>query len=166
MVAGGLDGVQHLGSHGETVLVDGAVHDLAQLLLAAGEGDLVVADVLGITAVHEAQILRNVLVEDDPAGGAGHHAGNAFAVDLQRPAYQNGAVGTDGPVIVGHEGFVLAGVHVNRLEGSGLLALLQSGVGCQELVRVHNAVRFVSPASSHQTVWAPISSLPMRSMVR
>ena len=140
MVAGGLDGVQHLGSHGETVLVDGAVHDLAQLLLAAGEGDLVVADVLGITAVHEAQILRNVLVEDDPAGGAGHHAGNAFAVDLQRPAHQNGAVGTDGPVIVGHEGFVLAGVHVNRLEGSGLLALLQSGVGCQELVRVHNAL--------------------------
>ena len=122
------------------MLVDGAVYDLAQLLLAAGEGDLVVADVLGITAVHEAQILRNVLVEDDPAGGAGHHAGNAFAVDLQRPAYQNGAVGTDGPVIVGHEGFVLAGVHVNRLEGSGLLALLQSGVGRQELVRVHNAL--------------------------
>ena len=46
LVAGGLDGVQHLSGHGEAVLVDGAVHDLAQLLLAAGEGDLIVADML------------------------------------------------------------------------------------------------------------------------
>ncbi|CAN4031180.1 Virus attachment protein p12 family, partial [Dysosmobacter welbionis] len=41
LVAGGLDGVQHLSGHGEAVLVDGAVYDLAQLLLAAGEGHLI-----------------------------------------------------------------------------------------------------------------------------
>ena len=72
LVAGGLDGVQHLGGHGEAVLVDGAVHDLAQLLLAAGEADLVVAGVLGVGAVHEAQVLGDGLVEDDAADGGLH----------------------------------------------------------------------------------------------
>ena len=75
LVAGGLDGVQHLSGHGEAVLVDGAVYDLAQLLLAAGEGHLIVADVGGIGPVHKAQVLRDVLVEDDTAGGGLYHSG-------------------------------------------------------------------------------------------
>ncbi len=56
-IACGLDGVQDLRRGREAVLVDGFIHNPAQLLLAAGLGNLVVADVDGIAAVHKAQVL-------------------------------------------------------------------------------------------------------------
>ena len=168
LVAGGLDGVQHLSGHGEAVLVDGAVHDLAQLLLAAGESDLVVAGVGGIGPVHEAQVLGDVLVEDDAAGGGLHHGGALHPVHGQRPAHADGAVGPDDAVVVGHQGLFLAGVEVEGLVGGLLLALLQGVVGGHERVAstTELAVRSVSPASAHQMVSAPFSALPIRSMVR
>ncbi len=50
----------------KAVLLDGAVNDFAQLLLAAGDGDLVVEDVIGVRTVlgsHKAQILAGCCVE-------------------------------------------------------------------------------------------------------
>ena len=137
VVAGGLDGVRHLGGHGKAVLVDGAVHDLAQLLLAAGEGDLVVAHVGRVRAVHEAQVLGDVLVEDDAAGGGLHHGGVLHAVHGQGPAHQDGAVGPDDVLVVGHQGLFLAGVDPHRPVGGLLLVLGQGRVGGLEGVGVH-----------------------------
>ena len=140
LVAGGLDGVQHLSGHGEAVLVDGAVYDLAQLLLAAGEGHLIVADVGGIGPVHKAQVLRDVLVEDDTAGGGLYHSGVADAVHGHGAAHADGAVGPNHMVVVGHEGLFLAGVEVERAVGGLLLPLLQGVVGGHKVIRVHDGV--------------------------
>ena len=140
LVAGGLDGVQHLSGHGEAVLVDGAVYDLAQLLLAAGEGHLIVADVGGIGPVHKAQVLRDVLVEDDTAWGGLYHSGVADAVHGHGAAHADGAVGPNHMVVVGHEGLFLAGVEVERAVGGLLLPLLQGVVGGHKVIRVHDGV--------------------------
>ena len=140
-VTGGLDGIQHLGGNGKAVLVDGLVDDLAQLLLAAGLGNLVIADVSGIAAVHEAQILRNVVVEDDAARGDLHQTGVLLALVFAGHAHQNGAVRTDDAFVVGHQGLILAGVHMNGLVGSLFLAFfLGSSVGSEELVGIHHSL--------------------------
>ena len=78
LIAGGLDVVQHLGGDGKAILLDGAVHDFAQQLLAAGLGDLIVKELIGgrtvlVEALDKAQILGDVAVEDDPAGSRPHH---------------------------------------------------------------------------------------------
>ena len=49
--------------------LDTAVDDLAQLLFAHQEVDLQIKQVLRIGTVHKPQILRNRLVENDPAHG-------------------------------------------------------------------------------------------------
>lgn len=77
------------------------VYDLAQLLLAAGEGHLIVADVGGIGPVHKAQVLRDVLVEDDTAGGGLYHSGVADARSTVMVRRTPRAVGPITLVVVG-----------------------------------------------------------------
>ena len=72
-----LDVIEHFGRDGEVVQLDRAVDDLAEQLLAADLGDLVVEVVFGRLAVfihapHKAKVLRDVAVEDDAADGNAH----------------------------------------------------------------------------------------------
>ena len=140
VIAGGLDVVQHLGGAGEAVLLDGAVHDLAQQLLAAGLGDLVVEEVLtggavGVEAVDEAQGLGDVAVEDDAAGGATHHVGKLLAVILLGDPDPHGLVHTDDMLVMGHEDLVLVAVDVEV--GIGLLLFGELVVGLAGQGEVH-----------------------------
>ena len=63
LVAERLDVVEHFGADGEAVLLDAAVDDVAQLLLAHLEAYLGVEGVLRVRAVHVAEVLRDGLVE-------------------------------------------------------------------------------------------------------
>ena len=81
LVAHCLDAVENFGRNGEAVLLDAAVNDIAQLLLADLEADLVIEHGLGIGAVNISQILRNVLIEDYAADGALDNLGLLNAVD-------------------------------------------------------------------------------------
>ena len=132
---------------------------LPSCFLPHGEGDLVVEDVLGIAAVHEAQILRDVLVEDDAADGRRRSLRGCSVSPLTSQRHGAPGSGSAGPtcaVVVGHESFVrVAGRHVERLDRSaGLLALsLQSRrcarQGTRPRPRCSCAGRLVSPASAH-----------------
>ena len=107
LVAGGLDVVQHLGSDGEAILLDGLVDDLAQQLLAAGLGDLVVKELVGgctvlVEALDKTQVLGDVAVEDDAAGGGADHMTDLHTVQLLGHADPDGLVDTDDVLVVGH----------------------------------------------------------------
>ena len=80
------------------------------------------------------------MVEDDAAWSDLHHAGVIHAVHVQGAAHQHGAVGTDGMLIVGHQGFVLAGVDMQGLVGGLLLLLGQGRVGGHELLGIHDGL--------------------------
>ena len=114
LVAGGLDVVQHLAGHGKAVLPDGAVNDLAQLLLAAGHVDLVVANVVGVAAVHKAQILWDIVVEDDAPGGDVHDLAVLHTLIHKLPADLDGGVDADDMVVVGQHHLVLVDEHLAR----------------------------------------------------
>ena len=118
MVAGRLDVVEHLGGDGEAVLLDGTVNDLAQLLLAAGERDLVIEVMLGGVAVlvhtlDKVEVLRDVVVEDDAADGRVDDLVAHRAVrQLLLHAHADGLVGADEMVLEGEHRLVLVAVDV------------------------------------------------------
>ena len=121
LVAHRLDAVEHLGRDGEAVLLDAAVDDIAQLLLADLEADLMVKGVLGVGAVNVAEILGDGLVEDYAADGgddglldldAVHGLGNSQADRRMQP---------DAAVVVGHDGLGGIAVHKSGLIGDKLL---------------------------------------------
>ncbi len=132
LVARGLDVVQHLAGHGEAVGADGAVHDLAQLLFAAGHAHLVVAHPVRVLPVHKAQILGDVLVEDDPARGDVHDLPVGHALVLKAAADLNGGVDAHHPVVVGQHHLVLVDEHLAR---AGFL-----GVGVGKVVGAQHHV--------------------------
>ena len=123
LIAKGLDVIEHLGRNGEAVLIDAAVDDLAELLLADLEADLKVEHVLGIGTIHVAEILRDGLVVDDTADGRLDCAVQCLAVDLARNAHQDRRVQTDIAVVVGHDGLVRVAVDLERLIARELAVL-------------------------------------------
>ena len=143
LIAGGLDVIQHLGGHGEAVLLDGAVHDLAQELLAADLGDLVVKEFIGgsavlIEALHKAQILGNIAVEDDAPSGTPNHMADLFPVQLLLYTDPNGLVYADDVLIIGHEHLVLVAVDIQRIIGLllvGELVVVLTGQGEVDILR-------------------------------
>ena len=90
-----------MGRHGEAVLDDALVDDLAKLLLANDEVDLGVEHLLGVAAVHEAQILGDALVEEQAAHGGAHQLVADNAVHLRLPADQDGHVELQLALVVG-----------------------------------------------------------------
>ena len=117
LITPGLDGVQHGGGHGEAVLGDALVDDLAQLLLAGDEVDLGVEHGLGIGAVHEAQVLGDALVEDQAAHGGAHQLVALLAVHLHGAADQDGHVEVQLALVVGQASLPVVGVHPVDLTG-------------------------------------------------
>ena len=105
------------------MLLDAAVDDLAELLLADLEADLKVEHVLGIGTIHVAEILRDGLVVDDTADGRLDCAVQCLAVDLARNAHQDRRVQTDIAVVVGHDGLVRVAVDLERLIARELAVL-------------------------------------------
>ncbi len=115
VIAQVLDGVQNAGGDGEAVLGDALVDDLAQLLLANHEVDLGLEHVLGVAAVHKAQVLGHSLVVDEAAHGGLHQLVAHLTVDLPVHTHLDGGVESDDTGIVGQHGLVLVGeavVHV------------------------------------------------------
>ena len=141
LVAHRLDAVEHLGRDGEAVLLDAAVDDVAQLLLADLEADLIVERLLGIAAVDIAQILRDILVEDDAADGRGDDAALLGAVHRFGDAQADRGMQADVALVVGHDGLVGIAVDekrlVFRLRGALLGRLEIQGI---ELVAVHHGI--------------------------
>ena len=105
------------------MLLDAAVDDLAELLLADLEADLKIKHMLGIGTIHVAEILRDGLVVDDTADGRLDCAVQCLAVDLARNAHQDRRVQTDIAVVVGHDGLVRVAVDLERLIARELAVL-------------------------------------------
>ena len=115
------------------------VDDLAQQLLAARLGDLVVEELVGgravlVEALHEAQILRDVAVEDDAACGGAHHMADLLAVQLLGDAHPHGLVDADNVLVVGHQRLVLVAVDVQMSVGLLLVGELVVGLAGQREV--------------------------------
>ena len=70
---------------------DALVDDDAEFLLANKEADLKVEQMRGIAAVHEAEVLRDRLVEDQAADRRRDDAVLHHAVDLLAVAHADGA---------------------------------------------------------------------------
>ena len=103
----GLHAVEHHRGHLGAVDGDAAVDDLAQRLFGDQEADLEVEHMLGVAAVHIAQVLRDGLVEDDAADGGVHHLAQRLAVHLAGAAHLDGRLQGDDVRGVGHQGLVL-----------------------------------------------------------
>ncbi len=129
LVTPGLDGVQHLGGAGKAVLGDTAVHNLAQLLLAAHEVDLRLEDLLGVGAVHEIQILRNALVKEQAAHGGAHQLMAHLTADFRKAADQDGLVELQDALGVGQLGLVVVGEYAVDLFCLPVLGLGAQGGG-------------------------------------
>ena len=123
LVAHCLDAVENFCGNGEAVLLDAAVNDVAQLLLADLEADLVVKHGLGIGAVNISQILRDVLVEDDAADGALDNFGLLDTVDSLCNSYEDGGVQADITLTVCHDRLIGVTVAKQGLIGGSGLAL-------------------------------------------
>ena len=82
----GLDGVEHLGGAGCAVDLDAFFHDLGQALLIRLEIDLILEHIVDGVPLDKPEILRDRLVEDDPADGGFHQAVLHHAVDFQETA--------------------------------------------------------------------------------
>ena len=124
--------------------LDRAVDDLAEQLLAADLGDLVVEVVFGRLAVfihapHKAKVLRDVAVEDDAADGNAHDLAAHGAVrHLLDRADKDGLVDTDEVVVVGEHGLVLVAVNVQIHAGLlfvGQLVVALAGKGKVNVLR-------------------------------
>ena len=70
LVADGLDIVQHFRRAGEAVHVDDFLENLLALLLLDEEVNLGLQLVLRLGAIHEAEVLRNNLIEEDASRGS------------------------------------------------------------------------------------------------
>ena len=141
LIAEGLDVIEHLGRNGEAVLLDAAVDDLAELLLADLEADLKVEHVLGIGTVDIAEVLRDGLVVDDAADGRLDRAVQRLAVDLARHAHQDRRMQADIAVVIGHDSFIRVAVDLERLIARELAALsLGLLVRGDKVVRVDNLI--------------------------
>ena len=144
LVARGLDVIEHFGRDGEVVQLDRAVDDLAEQLLAADLGDLVVEVVFGrlavfIHALDKAKVLRDIAVKDDAADGNAHDLAAHGAVrHLLDRADKDGLVDTDEVVVVGEHGLVLVAVNVQIHAGLlfvGQLVVALAGKGKVNVLR-------------------------------
>ena len=101
-----LDVVQHLRGLRIAVGAEALVDDAGEVLLAAQEADL--EGVRVFVSVDEAQILRDLLVEDEASDGGFHQA--AFLIfGSQIHAHLDLRVDTHGAGLVGHEHFGVVG---------------------------------------------------------
>ena len=123
------------------MLLDAAVDDLAKLLLADLEADLMVEHMLRIGAVDVAEILRDGFVEDDAADRGADHAVQYLAVHLSGHAHEDRRVQADIAVVVGHDGLFRVAVELHRLVFR-LSAALGLGLflGRNKVVGVNNLV--------------------------
>ena len=141
LIAERLDIVEHLGRNGEAVLLDAAVNDLAELLLADLEADLKIEHVLGIGAVNVAEILRDGLIVDDAADGRLDRAVQQLTVNLARNAHKDRRVQADIAVVIGHDGLIRIAVHLERLVGRRRLAVsLGLLVRGDKVVGIHDLI--------------------------
>ena len=101
-----LDIVENVRRAGSPVDLDAAIDDLAELLLAHQEIDLIFEGVFRIGAVDKAEILRDRIVEDNASDGGIHQTGNGSAVHLDAAAHLDLGVQADHLRVVGHEGLV------------------------------------------------------------
>ena len=124
LVAEGLDAIEHLGGDGEAVTADALVDDDAEFLLADEEADLKVEQMRGIAAVHEAEVLRDRLVEDQAADRRRDDAVLHHAVDLLAVAHADGRMQADAAVSIGRDGLIDAGIGMQRQIGRGALLLI------------------------------------------
>ena len=124
LIAHRLDGVQHLGGLVKVMHADAAVNDLAELLLAAGEHDLEIEQMLVVT-LDKAQVLRDTGVEDQAADGRIHDAGNGLATDGCGHADLDGRMDADDAVIISQHGLIRRG---EDLAGARLVVLVDGQI--------------------------------------
>ena len=108
----GLDPVQHFSSLRGAILVDRPVDDLPQLLFAHQKADLQVKHVVGVAPVHIAQILRDRIVEDDPAHSGLHNLGDPFIPHLFGDPHLDGGMQAHAARLIGHGGLVEISEHL------------------------------------------------------
>ena len=89
------------------MLANALVNNLAQLLLAAGLHDFQLEHIFLGMSLDEAQILRDLLVEDQAACGRIDDAGNGLAVYDNASAHLNRCMNADDALIVCHQSLVL-----------------------------------------------------------
>ena len=120
------------------MLLDAAVNDLAELLLADLEADLKIEHVLGINV---AEILRDGLIVDDAADGRLDRAVQQLTVNLARNAHKDRRVQADIAVVIGHDGLIRIAVHLERLVGRRRLAVsLGLLVRGDKVVGIHDLI--------------------------
>ncbi len=85
---------------------DAAIDNLAELLFAAGLHDLQLEHVFLGVSLDKAEILRNLLVENQAAGSRIDQTGNGLAVDLLAHAYLNRCVNLNHALIIRHQRLV------------------------------------------------------------
>ena len=117
LVAHGLDIVQHLGADIHAVHAEAVLNDVAQILLDNLLVDFQLEHIVhGLTGL-EAQILGNVLVEDQLAQGAVDHTALRHALEGTVDTHLNGRLQSDLMRLIGHERFVLIGKDAARADG-------------------------------------------------
>ncbi len=101
-----LDFIQHLRSRRRTVNSDAALDNLRELFVVHKERNLQIKLLFGIGSVHIAQILRDHLVEDQPANGCIDQLGNFLIANGFGNPHLNRRVQGNRPRIVSHQSLV------------------------------------------------------------
>ena len=121
--------------------LDAAVDYIAELLLADLEADLMVKGMLGIASVNIAEILRDLLVEDDPADGALNDLGLLNAVKALGNTNEDRRVQADLALTVRHDSLAGVAVYKQGLVRRGFAALCGClFLGRDEVIAVNDLV--------------------------
>ena len=107
LIALSLDGVQHLCAGTGAIAGHAAGNDVGQGLFGHAEADLILQPVLRVGAVDITQVLRNGVIEDDPADGGIHQTGALHTINDHGAADLDGSVQGHNVLCVGHQGLVL-----------------------------------------------------------
>ena len=107
LIALSLDGVQHLCAGTGAIAGHAAGNDVGQGLFGHAEADLILQPVLRVGAVDITQVLRNGVIEDDPADGGIHQTGALHTINDHGAADLDGSVQGHNVLCIGHQGLVL-----------------------------------------------------------
>ena len=123
------------------MLLDTAVDDIAELLLADLEADLLIEGMLGIGSVDISEILGDLFIEDYAADGALNELGFLHAVKGLGNANEDRCVQTDLALAVCHDGLAGVAVYEQGLVGRSLAALgRRLLLRCDEVIAVDDLV--------------------------
>ena len=138
-----LDIIKNLCRNGETMFLDAAVNDIAQLFLADLEADLMVKHVFRIGTIHISQILRNGFIINDTSNRSGDNCFPLYTVDSFGNTQTDGSMKSDKAFVVGHDCFVGITVAENGAVSSRGLPFSLSLLICSvELITIDDHAGF------------------------